>query len=73
MSFFIAQYYDKLGYFHVFLLINEAISIVSGVDSIFLEENKKYESMLCKKYIQKSYCVIIQHLRAPREIISQCF
>jgi len=61
ISFLIAQYYDKLGYFHVFLLINEAISIVSGIDSIFLEENKKYESMLCKKYRKN----IIKFVRLP--------
>jgi len=65
ISFLIAQYYDKLGYFHVFLLINEAISIVSGIDSIFLEENKKYESMLCKKYRKN----IIRFIRLPIWII----
>jgi len=61
ISFLIAQYYDKLGYFHIFLLINESISIVSGIDSIFLEENKKYESMLCKKYRRN----IINFIRLP--------
>ena len=61
ISFLIAQYYDKLGYFHIFLLINESISIVSGVDSIFLEENKIYESMLCKKYRRN----IINFIRLP--------
>lgn len=61
ISFFIAQFYDKLGYFHIFLLINESISIVSGIDSIYLEENKKYESMLCKKYRKN----IIKFIRLP--------
>ena len=59
--FWIAQSYDKLGYFHIFLLINESISIVSGIDSIYLEENKKYESMLCKKYRKN----IIKFVRLP--------
>jgi len=61
VSFLTAQYYDVLGYFHVFLLINESISIVSGLDSIYLEEDKNYESMLCKKYRQN----IIRFIRLP--------
>jgi hypothetical protein len=61
ISFWIAQYYDKLGYFHIFLLINESISIVSGIDSMYLEENKKYESMICKKYRK----AIIKFIRLP--------
>jgi len=60
-SFWIAQAYDKCGYFHIFLLINECISIVSGIDSMYLEENKKYESMLCKKYRKN----IIKFIRLP--------
>jgi hypothetical protein len=60
-SFWIAQYYDKCGYFHIFLLINESISIVSGIDSMYLDENKKYESMLCKKYRKN----IINWIRLP--------
>jgi len=61
ISFLTAQYYDVLGYFHIFLLINESISIVSGLDSIYLEEDKKYESMLCKKYRKN----IIRFIRLP--------
>ena len=61
ISFIIGLYYDKCGYFHVFLLINESISIVSGIDSISLEEDKKYESMLCKKYRKN----IIRFIRLP--------
>jgi hypothetical protein len=61
ISFWIAKFYDKFGYFHVFLLINESISIVSGIDSMYLEDNKKYESMICKK-IRKG---IIQYVRLP--------
>ena len=60
-SFLIAKFYNKLGYFHVFLLMNESISIVSGIDSIYLEENKKYESMLCKKYRKN----LINYVRLP--------
>lgn len=65
MSFWLAQYYDKCGYFHIFLLINEAISIVSGIDSIYMEEGKKYESMLCKKYRKN----LINYIRLPIWII----
>jgi hypothetical protein len=61
ISFTLAQMYDKCGYFHVFLLINEAISIVSGIDSIYLEENKKYDSMICKKFRKN----IIKFIRLP--------
>lgn len=61
ISFLLAQYYDVLGYFYVFLLINESISIVSGLDSIYLEEDKKYDSMLCKKYRKN----IIRFIRLP--------
>jgi hypothetical protein len=65
VSFLTAQYYDVMGYFHVFLLINESISIVSGLDSIYLEEDKKYESILCKKYRKN----IIKFIRLPIWII----
>jgi hypothetical protein len=61
VSFFIAKFYDKCGYLHVFLLINESISIVSGLDSMYLEDDKKYESMICKK-IRKG---LIQYIRFP--------
>jgi hypothetical protein len=60
-SFLLGKFYDKLGYFHIFLLINESISIVSGIDSIYLEEGKKYESMLCKKYRKN----LINYVRLP--------
>jgi len=61
ISFIIAIFYDKCGYFAIFLLINESISIVSGIDSLYLEDNKKYESMLCKKYRKN----IINFIRLP--------
>jgi hypothetical protein len=65
ISFLVAQHYDTLGYLHGILLINESISIVSGIDSIYLEEDKKYESMLCKKYRKN----IIRLIRLPIWII----
>lgn len=61
ISFWLAKFYDKFGYFHIFLLINESISIVSGIDSMYLEDGKKYESMRCKQ-IRKN---IIQYIRLP--------
>jgi hypothetical protein len=61
LSFLVAQHYNELSYFHIFLLINESISIVSGLDSIYLEEDSKYESMLCKKYRKN----IIRFIRLP--------
>lgn len=61
ISFFIALYYNKCGYFHIFLLINESISIVSGLDSIYLEDNDKYKSVLCKKYRIN----ILKYIRTP--------
>lgn len=65
LSLWLAQYYDKCGYFHIFLLVNEAISIVSGIDSMYLEDGKKYESMMCKKYRKN----IINFIRLPIWII----
>ena len=61
ISLWIAKLYDKVGYFHTFLMINECISIVSGIDSMYLDDGKKYESMKCKK-IRKN---IIQFIRLP--------
>ena len=65
ISFLIAKFYNKLGYFHVFLLINECISFVSGIDSIYLEEDDNYKSMLCKEYRKK----VIKFIRLPIWII----
>lgn len=65
VSFWIAKYYNKCGYFHIFLLFNEIISVPSGIDSIYLEEGKHYESMLCKKFRK----IIIKNVRLPIWII----
>lgn len=65
-SFIIAFYYDKIGFFHNFLLINESISIVSGIDSIFMETKEMDKSKNCKIY--RKY--IIKYLRLPIWIIT---
>ena len=64
-SFIIAIYYNKLGFFHSFLLINEAISIVSGIDSMHMELKEMDESKKCKLYRKN----IIKYLRLPIWII----
>lgn len=56
-----AQYYELCGFIFSFLLINESISIVSGIDSIFMEDNEMDKSLICKKY--RKY--IIKYLRLP--------
>ena len=65
-SFAIAFYYNKIGFFHSFILINEAISIVSGVDSIYMEENEMVKSKNCKIYRKN----IIKYVRQPIWIIT---
>jgi hypothetical protein len=64
--FFLANKYNYLGYFSNVLLINEAISIVSGFDKIFLEEKQLDKSVLCKKY----RLFVIKYIRLPIWIIS---
>lgn len=65
-SYMIAYFYDKIGYFHSFVLINEAISIVSGVDSMYMEEKQMDKSKSCKVYRKN----IIKYLRQPIWIIT---
>lgn len=65
-SFLISMYYDKLGFFHSFLLINESISIVSGMDSLFMETKEMEKSKKCKIYRKN----IIKYLRLPIWIIT---
>lgn len=55
----------KFGYFHCLVLISECISIVSGIDSIAMEDNDEYLSYKCKK-IRKN---IINYIRLPIWII----
>lgn len=61
ISFLIAFYYNKVGFFHSFLLINEAISIVSGIDSQYLEDGDFAKSKKCKIYRKN----IIKYVRLP--------
>ena len=61
ISLWLAKIFSNVGYFHTFLMINECISIISGIDSMYLDDNKKYESMKCKK-VRKN---IIQFIRLP--------
>jgi hypothetical protein len=65
-SFGIAYYYDKIGFFHSFVLINEAISIISGIDSMYMEEKSMDKSKACKVYRKN----IIKYLRLPIWIIT---
>ncbi len=65
-SYCIAFFYDKIGFFHSFILINEAISIVSGVDSLYMEEKQMDKSKSCKLYRKN----IIKYLRLPIWIIT---
>lgn len=58
--------YKKSGLFIAnIILINEAISIVSGIDKIAMENNNMIESMKYKKYRKN----IIKYLRLPIWII----
>lgn len=61
LCFIIAKSYNRCSYLFVILLINESISIVSGIDSIFMEEKQYKNSMYCKKY--RKY--IIDYIRFP--------
>ena len=51
----------KFGYLHAILLICESISIVTGVDSMAMEENDDYLSYKCKVFRKK----IINYVRLP--------
>ena len=63
---FITWYYDKIGFLYNFILINESISIVSGIDSMFMEEKSMDKSKKCKIYRKN----IIKYIRHPVWIIS---
>jgi hypothetical protein len=56
-----ALYYDKIGFIFNFLLICEAISIVNGLDSIYLEKGDMMNSINCKIYRKN----VIKYLRLP--------
>lgn len=65
-SVLLGKYYGNCSYFYNFLLINEAISIVSGIDKIAIEKGNMYESMKYKIYRKN----IIKYLRLPIWIIT---
>jgi len=65
ISYLIAFYYNKIGFLHSFLLINESISIVSGIDSMFMEEKSMEKSKKCKVYRKN----ILKYIRRPTWII----
>jgi hypothetical protein len=51
----------KYGYLHSILLVCESISIITGVDSMAMEENDDYLSYKCKVFRKK----IINYIRLP--------
>ena len=65
-SYLIAMFYNKIGFLHSFVLISESVSIVSGIDSMYMEENKLDKSKTCKVYRKN----IIKYLRLPIWIIT---
>jgi hypothetical protein len=62
----LALYNNKIGFLHIIALIGESISIVSGIDSIYLEENNLEKSKNCKLYRKN----IIKYIRKPIWVIS---
>ena len=64
-SYIIGKCFGKCGAIYNLVLINEAISIVSGVDSMAMEDNKMKESYYYKLYRRN----IIRYLRLPIWII----
>jgi len=54
-------YYDKVGLLCNIVLFNEIISIISGIDSIYMEDNELEKSKKCK--IFRKY--IIKYIRLP--------
>ena len=67
--FLIYKYYDNSGILINFVLVNEAISIVSGIDLIAMEKNDMKESYYYKKYRRN----IIRYLRLPVWILLLLF
>jgi hypothetical protein len=60
-SILMAQLIGKFGYLHCMLLICESISIVTGVDSMAMEEKDDYLSYQCKKFRKR----VINYVRLP--------
>ena len=65
ISYIIGKYFGNCGAIYNLVLICEAISIVSGVDSMAMEDNKMTESYYYKLYRRN----IIRYLRLPIWII----
>jgi hypothetical protein len=57
----IGFYYNKIGLFNTIILLNETISIVTGIDSIYMEDNDLEKSNKCKIFRKN----IIKYLRLP--------
>lgn len=66
VSFIISKYMGQCGALFNLVLVNEAISIVSGIDLMAMEDNKMTESYYYKLYRRN----IIRYLRLPIWIIS---
>ena len=52
---------DTYGYFSNIILIAEAMSLVSGIDKMFMEDKEMKKSTYCKKY----RLFIIRYFRLP--------
>ena len=66
ISFIIAKYFGQCSAIFNLVLVNEAISIVSGIDLMAMEDNKMKESYYYKLYRRN----VIRYLRLPIWIIS---
>jgi hypothetical protein len=65
ISYLFAFYYNKIGFLHIVALISESISIISGIDSLYLEEQNLEKSKDCKRYRKN----VIKYIRQPLWII----
>ena len=65
ISYVVGKYFGKCGALYNLVLVNEAISIVSGIDCMAMEDNKMKESYYYKLYRRN----VIRYLRLPIWII----
>ena len=65
-AYLLADSYNCMGYYYNFILLNESMSIVSGIDRIYREEKQFEKSVNCKKY----RVFIINYIRLPIWIIT---
>ena len=68
-SLIISHHVNKFGYIHCIILICEIISIISGIDSMAMNDNNKIISYKSKKF--RKY--IIKYVRIPIWIIALLF